>query len=248
MNRVRLCFGALVHVQDTECCSRACTGLLLPILGALPDSLIIIVSGLGGSLAEAQEQVGPQLLSARRAAVSHGEHCNSWLGRDPASKAPPDALTARHYMRRWQWAWARLRAAPSCCSRSRGEARCGPAAATSGRRCAAADMPRISRAARPPCTMHGSSGTLQRTTGLVLQPHACEPAGPRDRQAADGHEEHHDDGRHHRQIHAPECRHHERDGAVVPGHSGEGGRMLRRCPADRISTAFIHRKKKTKTR
>lgn len=32
-------------------------GLLLPILGALPDSLIIIVSGLGGTLAEAQEQV-----------------------------------------------------------------------------------------------------------------------------------------------------------------------------------------------
>ena len=33
------------------------TGLLLPVLGALPDALIIIVSGLGGTTAEAQEQV-----------------------------------------------------------------------------------------------------------------------------------------------------------------------------------------------
>jgi hypothetical protein len=32
-------------------------GLLLPVLGALPDSLIIIVSGLGGSREEAAEQV-----------------------------------------------------------------------------------------------------------------------------------------------------------------------------------------------
>lgn len=32
-------------------------GLLLPVLGALPDSLIIVVSGMGGTLAEAQEQV-----------------------------------------------------------------------------------------------------------------------------------------------------------------------------------------------
>ena len=35
-----------------------CAGLLLPILGALPDALIILVSGLGGTRAEAQEQVG----------------------------------------------------------------------------------------------------------------------------------------------------------------------------------------------
>lgn len=34
-----------------------CAGLVLPILGALPDSLIIIASGLGGSAEEAQEQV-----------------------------------------------------------------------------------------------------------------------------------------------------------------------------------------------
>lgn len=32
-------------------------GLLLPILGALPDSILILVSGLGGSTSEAQEQV-----------------------------------------------------------------------------------------------------------------------------------------------------------------------------------------------
>lgn len=32
-------------------------GLLLPILGALPDSILILVSGLGGTKAEAQEQV-----------------------------------------------------------------------------------------------------------------------------------------------------------------------------------------------
>ncbi|MCO5572604.1 hypothetical protein L7F22_026361 [Adiantum nelumboides] len=32
-------------------------GLLLPILGALPDSILIMVSGLGGSTSEAQEQV-----------------------------------------------------------------------------------------------------------------------------------------------------------------------------------------------
>lgn len=32
-------------------------GLLLPILGALPDSILILVSGLGGTQAEAQEQV-----------------------------------------------------------------------------------------------------------------------------------------------------------------------------------------------
>ena len=32
-------------------------GLLLPILGALPDALIILVSGLGGTREEAQEQV-----------------------------------------------------------------------------------------------------------------------------------------------------------------------------------------------
>lgn len=32
-------------------------GLVLPILGALPDAAIIAMSGLGGSVAEAQEQV-----------------------------------------------------------------------------------------------------------------------------------------------------------------------------------------------
>ncbi len=32
-------------------------GLLLPILGALPDALIIVVSGLGGTKEEAAEQV-----------------------------------------------------------------------------------------------------------------------------------------------------------------------------------------------
>ncbi|KAK9789557.1 hypothetical protein WJX73_004608 [Symbiochloris irregularis] len=32
-------------------------GLVLPILGALPDALVIVVSGLGGSAGEAQEQV-----------------------------------------------------------------------------------------------------------------------------------------------------------------------------------------------
>ena len=37
--------------------SMPCAGLVLPVLGALPDSLIIIASGLGGSAEEAQEQV-----------------------------------------------------------------------------------------------------------------------------------------------------------------------------------------------
>ncbi len=32
-------------------------GLVLPILGALPDAFIIAVSGLGGSQQEAQQQV-----------------------------------------------------------------------------------------------------------------------------------------------------------------------------------------------
>jgi len=32
-------------------------GLVLPVLGALPDSMIIIVSGIGGTVAQAQEQV-----------------------------------------------------------------------------------------------------------------------------------------------------------------------------------------------
>ena len=35
----------------------SCTGLLLPILGALPDALIIVVSGLGGTKEQAAEQV-----------------------------------------------------------------------------------------------------------------------------------------------------------------------------------------------
>ena len=34
-------------------------GLVLPVLGALPDALIIVVSGLGGTAEEAQEQVSP---------------------------------------------------------------------------------------------------------------------------------------------------------------------------------------------
>jgi hypothetical protein len=32
-------------------------GLLLPVLGALPDSAMIIMSGMGGTVAEAQDQV-----------------------------------------------------------------------------------------------------------------------------------------------------------------------------------------------
>ncbi len=45
------------------CIPQACeavamlAGLVLPVLGALPDALIIVVSGLGGSAEEAQEQV-----------------------------------------------------------------------------------------------------------------------------------------------------------------------------------------------
>jgi hypothetical protein len=42
-------------------------GLLLPVLGALPDSAIIVVSGMGGTVAEAQEQV----LRAPRRAHAH---------------------------------------------------------------------------------------------------------------------------------------------------------------------------------
>jgi len=39
-------------------------GLLLPVLGALPDSLIIVVSGIGVSREVAEEQVrGQPLLS-----------------------------------------------------------------------------------------------------------------------------------------------------------------------------------------
>ncbi len=37
--------------------SRRFAGLVLPVLGALPDALIIVVSGLGGTAEEAQEQV-----------------------------------------------------------------------------------------------------------------------------------------------------------------------------------------------
>ena len=33
-------------------------GLLLPILGALPDAAMIVVSGTGGSAVEAQDEVG----------------------------------------------------------------------------------------------------------------------------------------------------------------------------------------------
>ena len=35
----------------------SCAGLVLPVLGALPDALIIIVSGLGGSREEVAQQV-----------------------------------------------------------------------------------------------------------------------------------------------------------------------------------------------
>lgn len=44
-----------ITVGSCQTCSIA--GLLLPILGSLPDALIIIVSGLGGTRDEAQEQV-----------------------------------------------------------------------------------------------------------------------------------------------------------------------------------------------
>jgi hypothetical protein len=48
------------------CGQRMCAagGLLLPVLGALPDSLIIVVSGIGVSREVAEEQVrGQSLLS-----------------------------------------------------------------------------------------------------------------------------------------------------------------------------------------
>jgi hypothetical protein len=38
-------------------------GLLLPVLGALPDSAMIIMSGMGGTVAEAQDQVLHKLFS-----------------------------------------------------------------------------------------------------------------------------------------------------------------------------------------
>jgi hypothetical protein len=41
-------------------------GLVLPILGALPDALLVLVSGLGGTPAEAQEQVTTLLSSGRQ--------------------------------------------------------------------------------------------------------------------------------------------------------------------------------------
>jgi hypothetical protein len=41
-------------------------GLVLPILGALPDALLVLVSGLGGTPAEAQEQVTSLSSSGRQ--------------------------------------------------------------------------------------------------------------------------------------------------------------------------------------
>lgn len=58
------CLLIVLCIHTSTRCSHCSAGLLLPILGALPDSLIIIVSGLGGTLAEAQEQVGPRAMSA----------------------------------------------------------------------------------------------------------------------------------------------------------------------------------------
>lgn len=43
-------------------------GLVLPVLGALPDALVIVVSGLGASAGEAQEQV---MLRSPLVAVYH---------------------------------------------------------------------------------------------------------------------------------------------------------------------------------
>ena len=60
----RTCLLIVLCIHTLTRCSHCSAGLLLPILGALPDSLIIIVSGLGGTLAEAQEQVGPRAMSA----------------------------------------------------------------------------------------------------------------------------------------------------------------------------------------
>ena len=66
-------------------------GLVLPVLGALPDSAMIVVSGLAGSIEEAKEQVpvpahgndtpraDPQCAEAR---------ANSFkAGREPAAEA-----------------------------------------------------------------------------------------------------------------------------------------------------------------
>lgn len=39
---------------------------MLPVLGALPDALIIVVSGLGGTREEAEEQVVPCMHRAWR--------------------------------------------------------------------------------------------------------------------------------------------------------------------------------------
>ena len=46
-----------IKVTRAEACACMNAGLLLPILGALPDALIIVVSGLGGTREEAEEQV-----------------------------------------------------------------------------------------------------------------------------------------------------------------------------------------------
>ena len=46
------------HVGNAHQGGERCfTGLVLPVLGALPDSLIIVVSGIGVSREVAQEQV-----------------------------------------------------------------------------------------------------------------------------------------------------------------------------------------------
>jgi hypothetical protein len=56
-------------------------GLLLPVLGALPDSAIIVVSGMGGTVAEAQEQVLSKLSWINHTFVGH-----DW---EPASRYLP---------------------------------------------------------------------------------------------------------------------------------------------------------------
>lgn len=43
--------------RSSRLCSSECAGLVLPVIGALPDSIIILVAGLHGSRAVAHEQV-----------------------------------------------------------------------------------------------------------------------------------------------------------------------------------------------
>ena len=46
--------------ESTNFSGQCAAGLVLPILGALPDSIIILVAGLHGSKAMAHEQVSPK--------------------------------------------------------------------------------------------------------------------------------------------------------------------------------------------